>query len=145
MKISFGEIAAPKSGTVAVGVLEKGALTPSAAELDKASDGTLRRAIAGSRFSGKKNELLAIPAPANLPQARVLLVGLGKAKEIDARQMQDVGGAVLAQLNAGGDREAAVLLDAVAAALSPAEAAANFAYGALLRSYRFDRYRTREK
>src|SRR4051794_20611663 len=88
MKITFGELALPKSGAVVAGVLEDGALTSSAETLDKATDGSLRRAIAASRFSGKKDELLAIVAPANLPLARILLAGLGKASAIDAAQMQ---------------------------------------------------------
>jgi leucyl aminopeptidase len=145
MKITFGELALPKSGTVVVGVLDDGTLTPSAAALDKATDGSLRRAIAASRFSGKKDELLAILAPAKLPLARIVLAGLGKAATIDAAQMQGLGGAVLAHLNSGGETEAAVQLDKIEGAIAPGEAAANVAFGARLRSYRFDRYRTTEK
>src|SRR5471030_1346577 len=145
MKTTFGELALPKSGAVVVGVLEDGALTPSAAALDTATDGSVRRAIAASRFSGKKDELLAILAPAKLPLARIVLAGLGKASAIDAAQMQALGGAVLAHLNSAGETEAAVQLDAIEGAIEPGEAAANFAFGARLRSYRFDRYRTTEK
>jgi leucyl aminopeptidase len=145
MKITFGELALPKSGTVVAGVLEDGELTRSAEALDNATDGSVRRAIAASRFSGKKDELLDIVAPANLPLSRILLAGLGKASSIDAAQMQGLGGAILAHLNGARETEAAVQLDAIEGAIEPGDAAANFAYGARLRSYRFDRYRTNEK
>ncbi|MDB5406309.1 MAG: Leucyl aminopeptidase [Rhodospirillales bacterium] len=145
MKITFGELALPKSGTVVVGVLEDGVLTPAAAALDTATDGALRRAIAASRFTGKKDELLAILAPAKLPLKRILLAGLGKASAIDAAQMQGLGGAIVANLNSAGETEAAVQLDAIEGAIDPGDGAANLAFGARLRSYRFDRYRTTEK
>jgi leucyl aminopeptidase len=74
-----------------------------------------------------------------------LLAGLGKASAIDAAQMQGLGGSVLAHLNGVGETEAAVQLDAIEGAIALGEAAANFAFGARLRSYRFDRYRTTEK
>ncbi len=60
-------------------------------------------------------------------------------------QMQNLGGVLLAHLNAAGEKEAAVLLDDIEAGIDVGEAAANLAFGAKLRSYRFDRYRTKEK
>src|SRR6185312_15294592 len=54
-------------------------------------------------------------------------------------------GNLLAHLNGAGEREASVILDPSNGALDPGEAAANVAYGAKLRAYRFDRYRTKEK
>jgi leucyl aminopeptidase len=146
MKISFAEPAFPKSGAVVVGVGEERKLGPSAERLDKETGGALTRAMAASRFTGKKEEILPLLAPANLPLSRVVLVGLGKPDAMDARQMQNLGGVVLAHLNQTGEKEAAVLLDRVAGApLDLAEAAAQFAYGARLRSYRFDKYRTKQK
>jgi leucyl aminopeptidase len=145
MKIIFGEHALPKSGAVVVGVLDDGKLTPSAADLDKRTQGALRRAIAASRFTGKKDQLLAVLAPANLPLSRIVLAGLGKANAIDAAQLQALGGNLIAHLDGAGEKEAAVLLDELDNKLATAEAAANIAFGAHLRSYRFDRYRTKEK
>src|SRR6266478_2348739 len=113
MKITFGELALPKTGAVVVGVLEEGKLTPTAAALDRSSGGAVQRAIAASRFSGKKDELLAVLAPANLALTRIILAGLGKPKSIDAAQMQGLGGVLLAHLNGVGETEASVLIDAI--------------------------------
>src|SRR6185312_715865 len=135
-----------KSGTIVVGVLEDRKLTPTAAALDKETGGALKRAIEASRFTGRKDEVLGVLAPSRLSVGRVLLVGLGKAQALDAATAQALGGTVVAQLNSVGESEAAVALDHVPGMkLAPEDAAANLAFGAELRSYRFDRYRTKEK
>ena len=54
-------------------------LTPAARRLDEATGGAITRALAAaSRFNGKKDELLPIVGPANLPVSRIVLAGLGK-------------------------------------------------------------------
>ena len=145
MKISFAELGAPKAGTVVVGVAEDRALTATAAALDTATGGAVTRAMASGRFTGKKGQLLAVLAPANLPVSGIVLAGLGKLAEVDALSLQALGGALAAHLNGAGETEATVQLGAVELKLAPAEAAANIAFGARLRSYRFDKYRTRMK
>jgi leucyl aminopeptidase len=109
--------------------------------------GALARAVAASpRFNGKKNTTLTINAPAGLPLARVLLVGLGKAEEIDALQMQALGGKVVGALNALGESTAALVIDTLdGCKMRPADMVAEAAFGARLGAYRFDKYRTRQK
>jgi len=146
MKIAFAEPATPKSGTVVVGVLEDRKLSPTAAALDEQTGGALKRAIEASRFNGRKDEVLGVLAPAQLALGRVLLVGLGKAAALDDAAMQRLGGQIVAHVNSVGETVAAVILDKLdGMKLKPAEAAANLAYGARLRAYRFDKYRTKEK
>jgi leucyl aminopeptidase len=146
MNIVFAEPGRAKSGTIVVGVLEDRKLTPTAAALDKESGGALTRAIAASRFTGRKDEVLGVLAPPRLTVGRVLLLGLGKAAALDAATLQAFGGTLVAQLNSVGESTAAVALDKVdGMKLKPAEAAANLGYGARLRDYRFDKYRTKEK
>jgi leucyl aminopeptidase len=146
MKIAFADPSPPKSGSLVVGVLEERKLTPAAQRLDKATGGMLTRAMAASRFKGRKDDLLTVLAPAGLEVGRILLMGLGKAAALDATAWQNAGGRILAQLNSAGETAAQVEIDKLDdAKLGPAEAAAELAYGARLRSYRFDRYRTKEK
>src|SRR5690349_17370224 len=100
MKISFAEPDLPRSGAVVVGVWEDKVLTPSAKRLDEASGGAIGRALsAAARFSGKRDELLPIIAPANLAVSRIVLAGLGKPESSDARSMQRLGGTVAAHLH----------------------------------------------
>lgn len=146
MKISFSKPVLPAEGALVVGVLEGGALTPAAAKADAATGGQIVRAIAASRFEGKKDQTLLIQAPAGLEVSRVLLAGLGKAAEFDALAAEGLGGTVVAQLSSLGDASVTVLLDGLEAAPLPlAEIAAAVGLGARLRSYRFDKYRTKEK
>jgi leucyl aminopeptidase len=146
MKIAFAKPEVPDSGTLVVGVLDDNRLTPTAQQLDKQSKGAIGRALAVGRFKGRADEQLAILAPQGLSMARILLIGLGKAEALDPLTAQAIGGRLAAALNAAGEQAAAVGIDAISGAkLNGAELAAHMAHGARLRSYRFDKYRTREK
>ncbi|HTW53253.1 MAG TPA: leucyl aminopeptidase [Stellaceae bacterium] len=151
MKISFAEFEPPRpaggGGAVVVGVWEEGGLTGPARLLDEASGGAITRALAASpRFRGRKSELVPIVAPANLTVSRVVLAGLGKPDAVDARGLEDLGGTLLAHLNGAGETAATFAIEVGdAAGLAPAAAAAHLAFGAALRAYRFDKYRTTEK
>jgi leucyl aminopeptidase len=147
MKISFTEPDQPRSGAMVVGVWEEDALTPAARRLDEATSGAITRALLmASRFSGKKDELLPIVAPANLSLSRIVLAGLGKPDSIDARSLQQLGGRLFAHLNGAGEKEATLAIEVgEAAPISQARAAAELAFGAQLRSYRFDKYKTKQK
>src|SRR5258708_14647919 len=102
MNISFADPKLPKSGTLVVGVLEGKKLAPSAAALDKESNGALARAMAATRFTGKKEETLTVPAPRGLFFDRVILLGLGKPGGLTPVQMQRLGGVLVPALNALG-------------------------------------------
>ena len=146
MKIAFAKLEQPTSGAIVAGVLEDRNLTPTAAELDRQTGGAVARALAGSRFKGKPEDLLALVAPAGLELSRIVLVGLGKPDALDALALQATGGRIVAHLNSVGETTAAVAIDDIPGAkLPPSELAAHLAFGARLRSYRFDKYRTGEK
>ncbi|MBI3445255.1 MAG: leucyl aminopeptidase [Magnetospirillum sp.] len=146
MKIAFAKPSLPNSGAMIVGVLEGKVMTATAQTLDTQAGGGISRAISASRFEGKKGQTLMILAPAGLEISRLLLVGLGKAKDVDAQAAQAFGGTALAQVQTAGDAEAVIALDILpGTTLSPPELAANVAFGARLRSYRFDKYMTKQK
>lgn len=146
MKVAFSQPGLPKSGCLAVGVLEGSVLTPSAKELDAATGGAVGRAIAASRFTGKADQTLEILAPAGVGLDRIVLIGLGKADAIDARRFESFGAAALVAAEKGKGTELAIAVDVLAdAKLSAATLAAHAALGAVLRGYRFDVYRTKLK
>src|SRR5262249_28085527 len=115
--------------------------------LDEASGGAVTRAIfAAPRFNGKKDELLPIVGPANLSVSRILLAGLGKPASLDSRSLQELGGNLVAHLNRAAATETIFAIEvAEGSPVGDAEAAAGLAFGAQLRSYRFDKYKTKEK
>jgi len=146
MKISFSNPKAVTSGVVVVGVNEGNKLSVSAADIDKTSGGFLTRAIKASKFKGKKGETLNVMTPGGTKLDRVLLIGLGKSKELGLSVALTLGGKVYAALAKSGVASTTVCIDGVDsdAKLTP-DLASEFAFGARLRSYRFDKYRTKEK
>ncbi len=146
MKIDFAGIAVPNQGTIVVAVLEERVLGPTGRLLDGRTGGALSRAIATGRFKGKKGQQLAIVAPNGLTLDRILLCGLGKASEVDVPKLEQLGGSVIGTLNKAGERSATIVIDPIeGGSLSVARMAAAAAYGAYLGSYRFDKYRTKQK
>lgn len=146
MKIRFTSPASAAAGPVVVGALSGNVLLRTAERVDKATGGAVRAAVKVSRFSGKPGQSLTIPAPSGTAATHVVLVGLGDAAEFDALAAQRFGGVAYRQVCSHGNLKAAIAADPVKGApVRGADIAANIAYGARLASYRFDRYRTREK
>jgi leucyl aminopeptidase len=146
MKIAFAKPELPESGSLAVAVMDGRKRGSHAAQVEKLTKGAVNRAIGASRFKGGTEDHLALLAPAGVGAHNVLLFGLGQAAKLDALAAQAVGGKLVAAFNAAGEKEATVLVEAIPdSPLDEAALAANIAYGALLRSYRFDKYKTKEK
>ena len=146
MKIRFGKPEPPKDGSPVVFALKDRKLSASAEAVDKALDGAVTRAAAASRFTGGGGDSLVLPSPGDGRWDRVVLLGLGEAGEFDALAAQNAGGRAVEALNGAGAKSATLLLDPVdGGKIDGTEAAARAGFGARLRSYRFDKYRTREK
>ena len=145
MKVSFARLELPSTGVVVVGVGEDRVLSASAQKLDQLLGGLLQRAMEESRFRGKKDQTLAILAPGGSGLARVLLLGLGKPAELDTLRLQAAGGLIYSALAGTGHTQAFICVDPPeGGTLSAAYMAVEMAFGADLRSYRFDKYRTKE-
>jgi leucyl aminopeptidase len=135
--IAFAKPALPKSGALALLIHEGEKPSGLWAQLDEAAGGGIARALNVAEFSGAKGKTCAILAPC-AGITRVLAIGLGKPAEMTQKILEEAGGTIVAKLS----REAAV---AVANSALTAQQSAEVALGAILRSYRFDRYRTKEK
>jgi leucyl aminopeptidase len=142
MKIDF--VAAPAEAgpgaALAVLAYENAPLAGAAASLDDACGGQLKRAIAGSRFTGAKGETLELIAPHGLAADRVLLVGAGPAEKLDAAALEAAAAQAYQTLKTSGVGALVLRLPGVGPDLAAAAA-----FGVRLASYRFDRYRTTEK
>lgn len=136
----------PSSGSIVVGVLAEGKLLKTAERIDSSTGGAIRRAIDASRFTGKKGQTLTLMAPFGIGADRVVLIGLGESTKFDELGAQSFGGNAWKEVGDSGDKEALIAIDTIKdSKLKASEISANAAYGALLSSYRFDKYRTREK
>lgn len=147
IKITFAEPSLPKDGALVVLIDKEGRLAPMAARVDEATGGVVSRAIAGADFKGRARQFLDIVAPHSLDVARVVLAGCGDASTLGAREAEDLGGAIYGRLARSGVKTVSIAADrpAPSGKLGDAELAARLAFGAQLASYRFDKYRTREK
>jgi len=146
MKITFAKPSVPASGALAVGVLAGRKLMRTAAAIDEQHGGLLARAMEAGRFEGKKDQTLSLVAPEGLGVSRLLLVGLGEPKKLDALAAEAYGGAAIAALLTSGAATVTIAAEGIqGAAIRPDRFAARVAHGARLRAYRFDKYRTKEK
>jgi leucyl aminopeptidase len=141
MKIAFSTAALPDSGTAVVLATDT-ALGATAADLDGRTGGALRRALefASKLKRGKAIELLC---PAGVGLGRVVVLGAGTPAEAKRLDLEELGASLAVKLKALGVGEASVAVDAIdGLPFGPAELAVSLAEGAVLRSYRFDKYRT---
>ncbi|MBL8644461.1 MAG: leucyl aminopeptidase [Rhodospirillaceae bacterium] len=147
MKISFAALSLPAAGTAVVVLPASGGtaakLGKLAAQLDRKAKGALSRAIAAAEFKAKRDTLLTVPAPISGSGGgklkRVLIVGVGDVKTFDAAAAEKTGAVLYDHLKS--DETASVIVEGVP---DPATTAARLASGAKLKSYRFDKYRTKE-
>jgi len=146
MKIVFSGPGSAATGALVVGVLDGNTLTPSAKALNKKINRGLSRAIKASRFQGKTGQSLAVVTPAGTRLDRLLIVGLGRAKDLNEQSLCKLGGRIYASLAASGSKAATILVDPLeGSTLNPARIAAAIAEGAQLRSYRFGKYHTKSE
>ncbi len=144
MQISFVTNAAAGDGAWVVGATEGGALLPASVRLDKACGGALTRALKFSRFTGKAGQMLEVLAPTGVAASRLLLVGLGKVEALDEKGLETLGAQIVGRLYTSGETAASFEIDVPKGSkVKKAELAAHLAFGAKLRSYAFDKYRTR--
>ena len=138
MKIAFANKKIVKSGALIVTAGEGRHLLPASQDADGLTGGAIARALKASKFKGKKNQLLEILAPNNMECSRLIVAGIGKSMdELDA---QSLGSTLYSKANAVGETEATLVVDSD----DSANLAANIAFGAILKSYRFDKYMTKE-
>lgn len=110
-----------------------------------AAQAYVTQAITAAQFKAKKGESLVLVNPGKGP-SHLLLIGLGNAKEITPLVLEETGGSVVAAALAAKLTSVSVLAQLPKAAKhDAADAAARIGFGAKLRGYRFDKYRTKQK
>ncbi|MBZ9974914.1 leucyl aminopeptidase [Mesorhizobium sp. BR-1-1-10] len=142
--IAFAKFAAPQAaasrkGTVFVLSADSGGLSDAARAYDPGK--TLDRAFPIAEFTGKLAGIVEILAPETTSLDRLVAIGAGKIAGLDEYAWLKLGGTIAASLRKATD--VAVVLD-LAGASPDGKDAANLAAGILLRSYSFDKYKTRK-
>ena len=146
MRVTFARPILNRLGAYVVFVTDGGKMSESANQLNKATKGSLKRALKSSRFNGAEGQTLVVLGPEGVSAKQILLLGIGRPDRVSALVAQSLGGAIYRALAASGLKSSSVLVDNIPGVkISNAEFAANIAYGCHLRSYRFNKYKTQEK
>ncbi|MGU3494655.1 leucyl aminopeptidase [Xanthobacteraceae bacterium A53D] len=103
----------------------------------------ITRAIEADRFKGKLGSALDLIAPDGLGVSRLVVLGVGKVLDLKTSDYLRLGGIAAGKIP-GGTTAASLLADLNGGRI-PAADVAEMALGARLRSYSFDRYKTRKK
>lgn len=138
MQISFGALELPSSGVLVLLAEKDKPLEHLAAEADKLTGGAISKGMSSSRFKGGHSEKLEIIAPSGLDVDRVLLIGIGDSEKLTEVQWLEAGATITSSLLNSGNSDATVISGV------KQSVALGLAEGALLRAYRFDKYRTKE-
>ena len=104
--IKAGSPEKQRSDCIVAGVFENGKLSGAAQVLDKASKRALSHIIARGDMNGKAGSTLLLHKLPNIDSERVLLVGLGKHNELNAKRLQDAVRAAVRALQATGTKDA---------------------------------------
>src|SRR5215467_11677393 len=143
LKLEFAPFATHAKGVLVL-FCEEGVKFGSAARraLGPTAD-LVMRAAAADRFKGKNGSALDLVAPPGLDVSRLVVVGVGKARDLKAQDFVKLGGVAMGKIPASAS-EASFIADLPGGAIRP-ERAADLALGAQLRAYAFDRYKTKRK
>ncbi|MGI9523829.1 MAG: leucyl aminopeptidase [Hyphomicrobiaceae bacterium] len=115
-------------------------------KLDRDSGGHLTRAMKRAQFRGKARSALELVAPAGKSNLKKLtLVGAGDVGALSEQDWVTLGGYAFGQLGEFAGQHVGLIVEPAVTDEDVGLAAAQLALGALLRSYRFDTYKTAKK
>ena len=141
---SFAPLSPVKQGVAVLLVEEGPVLSPAGKALDEASDGVITRAAKQRGFKGKKKTALDILVPGKLGLSRLLAIGAGTLKVYDENDWLELGGAIRGRLSGRDGSKVTLVLERPKRPheVSGVEAAQTV-LGAMLRGYKFDKYKTK--
>jgi len=114
-------------------------------EYDRASGGRVAVAAKRQKFTGKKGEMLQLPAE-SARGARIIVIGLGPEKELNSERLRQAISKAIDTLTELHEESLTVVAASFALrGAGPGALAEILAEGALLAAYRFDRYRSAGK
>ena len=142
-KLVFGAISAPARG-VLVEICDDGLkFGPATRKVLGAAADLVQRAAKSERFAGKSGSSRDLIHPEGMKVARLTVVGIGKAAEVKPRDFIRFGGIAMGKVPAAASEM--TIVAEVPRGHMTADEAADLAQGALLRTYAFDRYKTKRK
>ena len=143
LKLEFAPLATRPRGVLVL-FCEEGLKFGSAARRVIEPTGDLvMRAAAADRFKGKNGSALDLVAPPGLDLPRLVIVGVGKGRDLKPRDFVKLGGLAMGKIPATAS-EATIIADLAGGGIKP-DQVADIALGVRLRAYAFERYKTKRK
>ncbi|MDI3471271.1 MAG: Cytosol aminopeptidase PepA [Pseudolabrys sp.] len=142
-KIGFTPFAGPFSGAIIVFCDDRLKFGPATTRIVAKTGDLVQRAAKADGFTGKRGTALTLPVPQGLDAPALIVIGAGKAGELEPNDLVTLGGTAMGKVP-GRAREATIVAELPSKAMS-AEQAADLALGVALRAYSFDRYKTKKK
>ncbi len=128
---------------VVIGIYEDvKSLSSDLADIDRQLGGVISDMIGGDDFKGKEGETLLIYTLGKIPAKKILLLGLGKKEDFKIDAIRKVIGKAVKQLEKSKTGTAAVLPVGLDKNISPETVAQCIVEGAMLASYKFNKYKT---
>jgi leucyl aminopeptidase len=143
MKVSFVPFSEPAKGVLFVFTDDAIKLGPATRKALGAATRLVQRAATADRFKGKNGSALQIVAPADLKVGRLVVIGCGKPNELKPQDFLKFGGIVGGKIPSG-VTDSTIIAELPSGPMK-ADQAADLALGVRLRSYSFDRYKTKRK
>jgi leucyl aminopeptidase len=139
VRVQTQQLAALESDILVVPVVQREHDGEQLQALDTALHGTLKEQMKRSGFTGKEGESLRMQTHGRLPSPEVLLVGLGKAENLETETWRRVAGKAHKEARGPGVRQLAWFFPAEH---GQHDALAAVVEGTLLSGYTFDKYKT---
>jgi leucyl aminopeptidase len=139
LSIDFTDGLYDAQDTIVLMTVEGQGLSAEGEKLDDRTSGSVAKALHGGNFSGKAKEVCVVSYPAGIGAARIILFGLGKLEDLCRRECREIGGELYAKLAEHKAVHAYVLFPECEKKETMID---NIAFGAELRAYAFDDYKT---
>ncbi len=146
IQAATGEIAAAAAGSVITPCFEGAAgLDQDTAAIDRLLGGAISRLIKQGEVKGKANEITLLHSLGKLPAERVLMLGLGKEKDLTTNRVRSAFAEACRYLRQKGvDDIATAALGSGTAGITPEQSGQTLAEGAILGLYTFRTHISKE-
>ncbi len=141
--LKVGGPGAIEAQAVIVGLYERGVPEGASAELNAATSGLLTRVLELNDFKGEPNEVLLLH-PQDGPVPRIVLVGLGEKDTLTTERIRQAAAVAVRKCRDSGISRAAACLYGNGSPISAEDAARAFVEGALMGSYQYLEFRTKD-
>lgn len=119
--------------------------TPELERLNEASEGLIAKAVEEAEFDGQSKKFVTIVYSGE-EFGRIIIAGTGKEESDNPeKDIRELGASIQTYVNHSKIKEVSIVVEAPVYGYAEGVVAANLAYGAKLKSYRFDKYFTKQK